>query len=263
MNNMIQILDQEIQIKEWAGQRVITFRDIDTVHQRPCGTASRNFRENRDKFIEDTDFFRVSPDEFRRAIGSMDSRQANMVTVLTESGYLMIVKSLHDDLAWAVQRLLVNPYFKAKEQAAAQVEETTVALVNHETLTKCASIMASCFEPNRPYVLNILRHIIPDIDQTDTVTVTAGDKPIEIPKLPEPEAAVVMSTRRKSNRFFNYQKLQKIMTERHIRNVDLAARVGLDDSTIAKWKSGYCPPNRPNIEKLCAALGVAPTYFDK
>ena len=38
----------------------------------------------------------------------------------------MIVKSLHDDLAWAVQRLLVNTYFKAKEQAAAQVEETTV-----------------------------------------------------------------------------------------------------------------------------------------
>ena len=60
MNNMIQILDQEIQIKEWAGQRVITFRDIDTVHQRPCGTASRNFRENRDKFIEDTDFFGCS-----------------------------------------------------------------------------------------------------------------------------------------------------------------------------------------------------------
>ncbi|WP_367881999.1 ORF6N domain-containing protein [Anaerotruncus colihominis] len=70
----------------------------------PRGTASRNFRENRDKFIEGTDYFKVSPDDFRRAIEEMDIRQSNVVTVLTESGYLMIVKSLHDDLAWAVQR---------------------------------------------------------------------------------------------------------------------------------------------------------------
>ena len=54
--NSIQVLSNQLQVKEWAGQRVITFQDIDTVHQRPRGTASRNFRENRDKFIEGTDF---------------------------------------------------------------------------------------------------------------------------------------------------------------------------------------------------------------
>ena len=44
--NSIQVLSNQLQVKEWEGQRVITFQDIDTVHQRPRGTASRNFREN-------------------------------------------------------------------------------------------------------------------------------------------------------------------------------------------------------------------------
>ena len=38
------------------------------------------------------------------------------ITVLTESGYLMIVKTFTDDLSWKVQRQLVNTYFKVKEQ---------------------------------------------------------------------------------------------------------------------------------------------------
>lgn len=58
MNEMIQILDNQIQVKEWAGQRVITFQDIDTVHQRPRGTASRNFRRTGTSLLEGTDYFK-------------------------------------------------------------------------------------------------------------------------------------------------------------------------------------------------------------
>ena len=63
----------------------------------------------------------------------------DFVTVLTESGYLMIVKSLNDDLAWTVQRLLVNYYFRAKEEAA-PVEETTLAVVDHETILRAQAL---------------------------------------------------------------------------------------------------------------------------
>ena len=49
-----------------------------------------------------------------RAFGDMDSRQQNDVTLITESGYLMLVKSFTDDLAWKVQRELVKGYFRAK-----------------------------------------------------------------------------------------------------------------------------------------------------
>lgn len=252
MENMIQIMDTPIQIKEWTGQRVITFQDIDTVHQRARGTASRNFRENRDKFIEGVDFFQIPVKELPTnfvANPRNGGNPNNLMTLITESGYLMIVKSLHDDLAWDVQRALVNAYFKAKE-------ETTVALVNHETLTKCAAIMASCLEPNRPYVLNILRHIVPDIDQAQTVTVQVEDKPIEIPQLPAPEAAVVKSTKKKAREtskypYFNGKKLKALMKERHLTCSEVADRIGVECSTISTWRSGYCPPTTPNRKKLC------------
>lgn len=261
--NSIQVLSNQLQVKEWEGQRVITFQDIDTVHQRPRGTASRNFRENRNKFIEGTDFFQVqTPDEIRRGL-HLD-RHTDSVTLLTESGYLMIVKSLNDDLAWTVQRLLVNYYFRAKEEAA-PVEETTLAVVDHETILRAASIMASCLNSTR-YVLNCLRHIIPDIDQPETVTAMIDEKPVEIPKLPAPETAVVTTAKTRTTSkypFFNAKKLKALMKERRITCMELASRIGVDCSTISTWRSAYCPPTGPNRKKLCAALGVAHDYFDR
>ena len=65
--NEITICDTALGIKEYNGQRVVTFKDIDTVHQRPDGTSSRNFRKHRDKFIETTDYYILNqPDEIRR-----------------------------------------------------------------------------------------------------------------------------------------------------------------------------------------------------
>ena len=37
------------------------------------------------------------------------------IILLTESGYLMLVKSFTDDIAWSVQRQLVNSYFRVKQ----------------------------------------------------------------------------------------------------------------------------------------------------
>jgi hypothetical protein len=37
------------------------------------------------------------------------------LTIFTESGYLLLVKTFTDDLSWQVQRQLVNSYFKLKE----------------------------------------------------------------------------------------------------------------------------------------------------
>ncbi|MCM1509087.1 MAG: ORF6N domain-containing protein [Ruminococcus flavefaciens] len=98
-------------IREYSGQRVVTFKDIDGVHQRPDGTARKRFNDNRQYFIEGVDFFKITPSEFRTALlGEMDMRQQNDITLVTLTGYLMIAKSLTDDLSWGVQRMLVS-YF--------------------------------------------------------------------------------------------------------------------------------------------------------
>lgn len=113
-----------LQIKEYRGKRVVTFKDIDTVHKRPDGTASRNFRENRQRFISGVDFFKVCADEIRtHKIAEISPKSHEPLTLITETGYLMLVKSFTDDLAWKVQRELVKmqripnvlPIFKTNE----------------------------------------------------------------------------------------------------------------------------------------------------
>lgn len=117
MPSIVTINKQPVQVKEYNGQRVVTFREIDKVHGRPEGTAGRAFRDNRKHFIEGTDFFIISPSEFQ----SDEIRRFGITSpkggyVITESGYLMLVKSFTDPLAWKVQRQLVDTYFHAKEE---------------------------------------------------------------------------------------------------------------------------------------------------
>lgn len=99
------------QIKTWNGQRVVTFKDIDEVHGRPNGTARRNFKNNKDRFIENVDYFRRNSSEAQKEYGIT---APNGIVLMTETGYLMIVKSFKDDLSWAVQRELVNNYFRVR-----------------------------------------------------------------------------------------------------------------------------------------------------
>ena len=65
MNELIHIGNADISVKEYNGQRVVTFKDIDTVHSRPDGTARRNFNTNKKRFKEGEDFFLVGSDEIR------------------------------------------------------------------------------------------------------------------------------------------------------------------------------------------------------
>jgi len=130
MNEVINIENTEMQIREYNGQRVVTFKDIDTVHQRTDGTARRNFRQNKKHFIEGEDYVIVhrnnSMDEFRPLDFPIPPKG---ITLITESGYLMLVKSFNDDLSWKVQRRLVNSYFNAREQQVTceEVEKETDA----------------------------------------------------------------------------------------------------------------------------------------
>lgn len=116
--NTLTIVNKTIQVKEWNGQRVVTFRDIDTVHDRPEGTARRNFNANREHFIEGEDYFEIQPNDIRMlGLERPQGGTAASMTLLTESGYLMLVKSFTDDTAWSVQRMLVNCYFRVKAEA--------------------------------------------------------------------------------------------------------------------------------------------------
>lgn len=105
------------------GQRVITLAMMDAVHERSEGTARRNFNANKDKITEGEDYFTVSqPDEIRTlGLARADGGTAASITLLTETGYLTLVRSFTDDLAWKVQKQLVKGYFKAKQMSPAEL----------------------------------------------------------------------------------------------------------------------------------------------
>lgn len=112
MNELQTINDVAITVKEHKGVRVVTFKDIDAVHGRPDGTARRNFNTNKSHLIEGEDYFVRNSYEAQNEFGIA---APNGLTLITESGYLMLVKSFTDDLAWEVQRELVKGYFRVKK----------------------------------------------------------------------------------------------------------------------------------------------------
>lgn len=258
----------QIQIKEYKGKRVVTFKDIDTVHQRPAGTASRNFRDNRQRFVSGVDFYAVeiTDDEFRRQFG-IAKNAGRTITLITEFGYLMLVKSFTDDLAWKVQRDLVDTYFRVRAEPDERVmrkvieDEIPTVIVDTDKLIKCAEIMAGCLEGNRPYVLNILRQIIPDIEKQESLKeVEVGDEVVQIPDISN--KTVVKTSRTGYRVGFNNKKFNDYLRIHGITSKELSEMSGVSKYNIANYRNST-PPGSENRHKICYALGVSDTYFDK
>lgn len=126
-NSTINVLGTALAIKIYNGDRVVTFKDIDAVHGRP-DTAKYRFRDNKKHFIKGVDYYEITKNElganFATSYGF--GKNASKGILLTESGYLMIVKSFTDDKAWEVQRQLVNGYFRLKEVAHGTYNLTSI-----------------------------------------------------------------------------------------------------------------------------------------
>lgn len=116
MNDVITIENTEMQVREYNGQRVVTFDDICSVHKCERKRLAKHFERKRKHFSKNEDYYELT----RKELNDLTSPNSKIVGnpnikayLFTESGYLMIVKCLDDDMAWKVQRALVNNYFKA------------------------------------------------------------------------------------------------------------------------------------------------------
>ena len=255
--NVMEIQGTPIQIKEYAGQRVVTFKDVDTVHHRASGSARKRFNDNRKHFIEAVDFYRLTqPSEIRtldfsRPQGGVPSE----VILITETGYLMLVKSFTDDLAWKVQRELVDSYFRARaepeEQTMQEIIDNNIptVVVATDKLIKCAEIMAGCLEGNRSYVLNILRNVVPNIDEgetknTECIEVTKVEKPKRKCAEYLPQAVEIDTT--------------KMLLEMNMQGMSLptlAKKASVSVTAIMSWIKGNHKPLEISRSNICTALG--------
>ncbi len=257
-----------IKIKEYQGKRVVTFKDIDTVHKRREGTASRNFNQNRNRFIEDVDFFKIkiTDNEIRSQFG-ISPNAGGTVMLITETGYLMLVKSFTDELAWKVQRELVDSYFRARAEPEEKIMKEIIdggvptVVVATDKLIKCAEIMAGCLDGNRPYVLNILKHIVPNIEesQINDIEVECVDDTASIPEITE--KVVLTHDDRRYNVPFNTKAFNNYLISNGISETWLAKTIKVGRSSIFNWQNG-AKPSMGNRRKLCEALNLPIGYFD-
>lgn len=151
--------DVEIPYLTYSSQPVLTFALIDKVHGRPDGTAGRNFRTNRKRFIDGEDFYELDSqglDEIRRDHPGIIGDSAQHAVLITESGYLMLVKSFTDDLSWQIQRQLVKLYFRVKEAVAQPAPQPTLTSAQWQELRDLIHEIARCckFQDKANFAVN-------------------------------------------------------------------------------------------------------------
>lgn len=139
----ITIHNTQLPIVEYRGQRVVTLAMIDQVHERPDGTARRNFNEHRGRFIQERHFFEVTADDIRtQSIEQAFAPRTSKGVLVTERGYLMLVKAFTDDLAWEVQEQLVERYFRPAPEPAPALPADYITALEHLLTSKRSEQLA-------------------------------------------------------------------------------------------------------------------------
>lgn len=102
-----------VAVKEYNGQRVLTMSDVDTMHGRLSGTARKRFNDNRSRFTEGIDYYKVTPQEVRsRHILDLPPNCNSNITLLTESGYRLLTRSFSKGQNPELEKEMVTSYFQ-------------------------------------------------------------------------------------------------------------------------------------------------------
>lgn len=101
------INNHEIAVKAIDGNPVVTFKDIDKLHDRPEGTARKRFNDNKERFIEKEDYYKICASEIRtNKIMDISNKTHQDIVFLTQTGYLMLAVFHQRNCARSVWRCI-------------------------------------------------------------------------------------------------------------------------------------------------------------
>lgn len=235
MNNLIKIENQELQIKEYQGKRVVTFKDIGNVHEINFENVKRNFTNNKHHFIEGVDYFFITRNEFREKFSPKEKLVGNpnvSMVLLTETGYLMVVKSLTDDLAWKVQRQLVDCYFKVKEDVS-----TNFAPNENEPITRKEWMQFFASITKLPQNERNLSYKLIGL------------------KLEEEKQKQLVGSKVVTNEKAFQDELNKYLKENKLSLKKMSEETGIPKSNLSYWKNGKSTPSIDNLEIVVKIIG--------
>lgn len=117
MENIVNVEGTELDVREYNGQMVVTFDDIDLVHKRPSGTARKAFNRNKKRFINGVDYIVLEKENSN--VHRVDIRNIDIpnrgITVFTESGYLLFLFAntrKTSSLRALIRKMLPSFYFR-------------------------------------------------------------------------------------------------------------------------------------------------------
>lgn len=134
---------------EYKGQLVIPTATLAEIYETTVNNLQVNFRNNRERFIEEKHFFRVEGDNlktFRDCLKNFQTVVTPRTSVLylwTKRGCMRHCKSIGTDRAWEAFELLEDTYFN---QLSTQ-EKPLVSLTDFERGKELAHLAAHTKDP--------------------------------------------------------------------------------------------------------------------
>lgn len=122
-NELITIDNNNLPIIEWEGKRVITLAMIDKLHGKADGAAWNTLTNHRRRFILNRDGYLLKGKKVLDTLpeGTVD-RRASQLWLITETGYLLLIKIMRDDRAWDVHQSVVTTYFNQNKAESYQYD---------------------------------------------------------------------------------------------------------------------------------------------
>ncbi|MEC1663329.1 phage antirepressor KilAC domain-containing protein [Bacillus halotolerans] len=116
MNNNLTVVEQN-------GQRVLTTAQLAEVYGTDPERINKNFNRNKQRYEAGKHFILLEGEDLKdfRSKGQIDlSIKMSRLYLWTEKGALLHAKSLNTDQAWDAYEMLVDDYFKMREQLISQ-----------------------------------------------------------------------------------------------------------------------------------------------
>lgn len=110
----------QLQIIQQNGQRVLTTGQLAESYGTDGKTISKNFERNKERYQEGKHYFRLDGEELKvfKASRQIDEnlKFAPVIYLWTEKGAWLHAKSLNTDQAWEAYEMLVDDYYRVKEE---------------------------------------------------------------------------------------------------------------------------------------------------
>ncbi|MTV50020.1 hypothetical protein GJ688_13670 [Heliobacillus mobilis] len=112
---------KSLQVLEMNGQRLLTTAQLADAYEADMKKINDNFQNNKDRYTKEKHYYALTGDdlkEFKRAYPKISGnlKFAPVLYLWTEKGAWLHAKSLNTDRAWEAYEMLVDEYYRMKEQ---------------------------------------------------------------------------------------------------------------------------------------------------